>query len=176
VGGSNLKTLYLYRHAKSSWKDPTLADFERPLKGRGRRAAISMAAYMAEHRLMPDIIVCSSAVRTRETLEILRKALGGDIPARIDEILYMASAAELLRQVHHLDDGLASAMLVGHNPGLQDLALRLTGGGKPELRHRMRSKFPTAALAVFTSPGRKWRAVKPGGATLKAFVCPRDFD
>jgi phosphohistidine phosphatase len=176
VGRPNLKTLYLYRHAKSSWKDPTLADFERPLKGRGRRAAKSMAAYMAEHRLVPDIIVCSPAVRTRETLGTLRKTLGGDIPAHIDETLYMASAAELLRQVHHLDDGLASAMLVGHNPGLQDLALRLTGGGKPESRYRMRSKFPTAALAVLTCPGRKWRAIKPDGATLKAFVCPRDFD
>lgn len=172
-----MKTLYLYRHAKSSWKDPTLADTERPLNGRGRRAAKSMAAYMAKHRLVPDIIVCSSARRTRETLGMVRDALlGGDIPTRVDDALYTASAADLLRQVHYLDDGLASAMIVGHNPGLQDLALRLTGGGKPEPRNRMRSKFPTAALAVLTCPGRKWRAMKPDGATLKAFVCPRDLD
>ena len=171
-----MKTLYLYRHAKSSWKDPTLADFERPLNGRGRRAAKSMAVYMAKHRLVPDIIVCSSARRTRETLGMVRDALGGDIPTRVDDALYMASAADLLRQVHHLDDGLASAMIIGHNPGLQDLALRLTGGGKPEPRNRMRSKFPTAALAVLICPGRHWRAMKPDGATLKTFVCPRDLD
>jgi phosphohistidine phosphatase len=135
-----------------------------------------MAAHMAEHRLVPDIILCSSAVRTRETLGMLRDALGGDIPARIDDTLYMASAADLLRQVHHLDDGLASAMLVGHNPGLQDLALRLTGGGEPEPWNQMRSKFPTAALGVLTCPGRQWRAMKPDGATLKNFVCPRDLE
>ena len=171
-----MKTLYLYRHAKSSWKDPTLADFERPLKGRGRRAAKSMAAYMAEHRLVPDIIVCSSAQRTRETLAMLRDALGRDIPASIDDALYMASAADLLRQVQDLDDGLASAMFIGHNPGLHDLALGLTGGGEPEPWNRMRSKFPTAALAVLACPGQRWRAIKPLGATLKAFVCPRDLD
>jgi len=171
-----MKTLYLYRHAKSSWKNPTLEDFERPLKGRGRRAGKSMAAYMAEHRLVPDIIVCSSAIRTRETLGMLRDALDGDIPTRIDDALYMATAADLLRQVHHLDDGLASAMLVGHNPGLQDLALRLTGGGEPEPWNRMRSKFPTAALAVLACPGRQWGAMKPDGATLKAFVCPCDLE
>jgi phosphohistidine phosphatase len=135
-----------------------------------------MAAYMAENRLVPDVIVCSPAVRTRETLKTLRKTLGRDIPTHFDEALYMASAAELLSKVHHLEDGLASAMLVSHNPGLQDLALRLTGGGEPDSRYRMRSKFPTAALAVLACPGRKWRAMKPDAATLKAFVCPRDFD
>ena len=171
-----MKTLYLYRHAKSSWEDPTLEDFERPLKGRGRRAGTSMAAYMAEHRWVPDIILCSSAIRARETLRILRDALGGDIPARIDDALYMASAADLLRQVQRLDDGLASAMLVGHNPGLHDLALELTGGGEPEPWDRMRSKFPTAALAVLACPGRRWRALKTDGATLGDFVRPRDLD
>ena len=135
-----------------------------------------MATYMAEHRLAPDIIVCSSATRTRETLRMLRDALGADIPASIDDALYMASAADLLRQVHLLDDGKASAMLIGHNPGLHDLALRLTGGGEAEPRNRMRSKFPTAALAVLTCPGRNWRAVKTDGATLKIFVCPRDLE
>ena len=171
-----MKTLYLYRHAKSSWKDPTLEDFDRPLNGRGRRAGKSMAAYIAEHSLVPDIIVCSSAQRTQQTLEMLRGTLGGDIPSRIDDALYMASAAQLLREVHHLDDGLASVMLVAHNPGLQDLALRLISRGDPETRNQMRNKFPTAALAVLTCPGRRWSDMKPDGATLKAFVCPRDLD
>ena len=135
-----------------------------------------MATYIAERRLVPDIIVCSSAQRTRETLRVLRDALGKDVPVNIDGALYMASAADLLHQVQGLDDSMASAMLVGHNPGLQDLALRLTGRGKAGSRNRMRSKFPTAALAVLTCPGRRWRAMKPLGATLKAFVCPRDLE
>ncbi len=135
-----------------------------------------MAAYMAEHRLVPDIIVCSPAIRARETLRLHRDALGADIPAKIDDALYMASAAEVLRQVQDLDDSMASAMFIGHNPGLHDLALGLTGAGTPEPRNRMRSKFPTAALAVLTCPGRNWRAMKPDAATLKAFVCPRDLD
>jgi phosphohistidine phosphatase len=135
-----------------------------------------MATYIAERRLVPDIIVCSSAQRTSETLRVLRDALGEDIPANIDDALYMASAADLLHQVQDLDDSMAAAMLVGHNPGLQDLALRLAGRGKAGSRNRMRSKFPTAALAVPTCPGRQWRAMKPLGATLKAFVCSRDLE
>ena len=86
-----------------------MADFKRHRNGWGRQDAKSMAAYMAKHRLVPDIIICSSAKRIRKTLGMVRDDLGRNIPTRVDGALYMAIAADLLRQVHHLDDGFAAA-------------------------------------------------------------------
>ncbi|MCP5368747.1 MAG: histidine phosphatase family protein [Hyphomicrobiales bacterium] len=169
-----MKTLYLLRHAKSSWKDPGLADFDRPLKGRGRRAAKAMAGHMADRGWRPDLILCSAAARTTETLALLDGRLGPRTPRLVDEGLYMAAPARLMEFVNGQDDGAASILMIGHNPGLEQFAVRLTGGAEGDAFTTLRQKFPTAALAVLRFAVGAWRDVGPRGGRLEAFVRPVD--
>src|SRR5579864_6603655 len=122
-----VRTLLLLRHAKSSWSDPGLSDHERPLAPRGQQAAKRVARYVDSHGLHPELVLCSSARRARETLEVLRPALGAGAKVRFDDVLYVADADELLGRVLAVSDHVDSVMLVGHNPGLQDLAISLAG-------------------------------------------------
>jgi phosphohistidine phosphatase len=164
-----VRRLYLLRHAKSSWDDPALADRDRPLAQRGRKASKLIAAHLRDEGVAPDLVLCSPAKRTRQTLK--RTGLdAGDV--RFDDELYAASAGELLAVVNGIDDDVDSAMVIGHNPGVQDLALQLAGSG-PEIS-AMRTKFPTAALATLAFSG-SWRGLAPGGAELVAFVKPKQL-
>jgi phosphohistidine phosphatase len=129
-----MRRLYLLRHAKSSWDDETLADHDRPLSARGRRAADAIGRYLREHGIEPELVLCSSSARTRETLA--RIGLSGEL----ERDLYGASASELLARLRALPPSLESVLLIGHNPGMHDLALALTG--------EPRDKYPTGALAV----------------------------
>lgn len=167
-----MKRLYLLRHAKSSWDDPTLADHDRPLAPRGRRAARAMAEHLRRGGIAPELVLCSGSKRTRQTLTAITPGLweGADVEIRSD--LYAASAAALLEVLCQLPDRVRSVMLIGHNPGLQDLALSLARGG-PELA-RLRSKFPTAALATFELEG-SWRELAPASAELVSFVKPKEL-
>ena len=151
------KRLYLLRHAKSSWKQPELADHERPLAGRGKRAAKAMAAYLGDHDISPDLVLCSTSVRTRATFERIEPALRG-ATVRFEPELYNASAGELRAIVGHLPDAVGSVMLIAHNPGLADLA-------------GLDGKFPTGALAVFKLDG--WSGLDL--LELVSFVKPRDL-
>jgi phosphohistidine phosphatase len=161
-----MKRVYLLRHAKSSWKDPDLADHDRPLAGRGRRAAKAMAGHIRKRGIDPDLVLCSTARRARETLERIEPALGrGGV--RVERELYGASAGELLERVRRLPDDVESVLLIGHNPGMHDLVGRLAGEA-PE-------KFPTAALATLTIAGSKWSELGPGGAELTDLTRPRDL-
>jgi phosphohistidine phosphatase len=164
-----MKQLLLMRHAKSSWDDPGLADLERPLAPRGRRASKLIGEHLRAQRIKPQLVLCSPSRRTRETLE--RIGLD-DSDQRIEDDLYAASAGELLGVITGLADDIDSAMLIGHNPGLQDLALRLAGPGQEVAR--LRRKFPTAALATLEFEGG-WRELAPGSAELVAFVRPKDL-
>jgi len=166
-----MHTLYLLRHAKSSWDDPTLRDEDRPLAPRGRRNAKRMGKHLAELGIEPQLVLCSPAVRTRQTLECVRRAFGSATTVEVDERLYGASRHELLERVRSLPEELATAMLIGHNPGLHDLALALASSG-PELP-RLAEKFPTGALATLTVPG--WRELSAGDGVLAAFVVPREL-
>jgi phosphohistidine phosphatase len=168
-----MRRVYLLRHAKSSWKDGSLADRERPLAGRGRKAARAMAGHLDDEGIRPDLVLCSPARRTRETLERIEDALGDGIEARFEETLYGATDATLLRCLNALPDEVDSVMLIGHNPGLEDLALALASEGA-ELA-RLREKFPTAALATIDLPADRWSAVERGRGELVAFVRPRDL-
>jgi phosphohistidine phosphatase len=165
--------VYLLRHAKSSWKHPELADHDRPLAGRGRRAAAAMAHHMAEHQLVPDLVLCSTALRTRETYEQIEAAVAS-APVRYERHLYGATADDLLERLHALPDQITSVMLIGHNPALQELALQLARSS-PE-RDELNAKFPTAALATLQLASSNWRDLQPGAATLIAYVRPRDLD
>ena len=169
-----MKTLYLLRHAKSSWDDPGLPDHERPLAPRGRRAAKKLAAYIHGTALAPELVLCSSSARTRETLESLRDALG-DPEIRFPPELYAAWDDELLEVVRQVGSDVDSLLVVGHNPGLQRLALLLAGSGDDRLRERLAEKLPTGALVTLTFPVTSWADVRPGSGDLGDYVIPRDL-
>ena len=167
------KTLYLLRHAKSSWEDPTLPDHDRPLAPRGRRAATLIAEHLRRQRSTPRLVLCSSSERTRETLKRISAGLRGGVEVRIEERLYTASVRDLLQRLHEVDARVASVMLIGHYPALQELALSLARTGV-DLR-RLRDKFPTAGLATLAFRGA-WDELAPGAAELIAFVTPRELE
>jgi phosphohistidine phosphatase len=168
-----VKRVYLLRHAKSSWKDRSLADRDRPLAGRGRRAAKAMAGHLEAERIRPDLVLCSPARRTRETLERVERAFGDRVDARLDESLYGASEAELFDLLGALPTDVESVMLIGHNPGIEELALALAseGDGLP----RMREKYPTAALATIDLAADRWSEIERGSGELVAYVRPADL-
>jgi phosphohistidine phosphatase len=166
-------TLHLLRHAKSSWSDPTLSDHQRPLARRGQRDAKRIAKHLVRVGIEPELVLCSTAVRARETLELIRAGLGAAPKVSFEAELYAASSRELLERIHTVPDEVTSLMLIGHNPSLQDLALALSSGG-PELA-RIRAKFPTAALATMTLP-TSWSLVSDADAVLAAYVVPKELD
>lgn len=170
-----MKTLYLLRHAKSSWKTEASEDFDRPLSKRGRAAAKAMGAYLARHDIAPAQVLCSSAKRTRETMERVLKAVGAAMPVRFEKGIYMAEETKLLRRLKRLNDSLGSAMLVGHNPGLERLALLLSGEGGDALRSQLQEKFPSGSLAVIETAVERWADLEPGCGRITAFVRARDL-
>jgi phosphohistidine phosphatase len=172
------RTLLLLRHAKSSWSDPALADFERPLNKRGQKAAPRMGAYLREQGLVPGLVLCSAARRAVETWALAGEALskGGTAPVRTKYLrsLYLAPPSRMLAALRRTPDEAESVLIVGHNPGFEHLALGLAGpGSKPEAQRHMEAKFPTAALAELRFEARRWRDVAPGTGKLVRFVTPK---
>lgn len=167
-------TLSLLRHAKSSWDDLELDDFERPLAKRGISAAPQMGRALRELDAKPDLVLCSTAVRTRATLALVLLELGPPPPeVSYDDGLYLASPAAMLTRIRKADDRFPHVMLVGHNPGTHALALELTGVAKREDMAELAAKFPTAGLAIITFDVDRWRDVKSGTGQLKLFMTPR---
>jgi len=168
-------TLYLLRHAKSSWDDPGLADEERPLAPRGERAARRMAQHIREAGIRPALVLCSPARRTRQTLEAVAGSFGKHVEVLVEDGLYGAGAWELTARLRRVPTELPSVMVVGHNPGLQELALGLAGGGGEEALASLRAKFPTAALATLLLPEGGWESLARGGAEIVSLVLPRSL-
>jgi phosphohistidine phosphatase len=167
------RRLYLLRHAKSSWKDERLADHDRPLAGRGRRAAKAIGRHLREQRVDPELVLCSTARRARETLEGLEPSLGrGAI--HVEPGLYGAGSAELLARLHEIAASIRSVMVIGHNPGLEQLALLLARYGSKV--HELEAKFPTGALATLAFRGPGWAALDYGKTELIEFIRPRDLE
>ena len=164
--------LLLLRHAKSSWDQPDLADHDRPLAPHGRRAAIALGEHLRGLAEPPELVVCSSAARTVETLQLIRPELPASTSVSVDAALYDADTDELLRRVRQLPATVTCAMLIGHNPGIGDLAVLLAGRGDRTVRAAMAAKFPTAALARLAFD-RPWSDVDPGAATLEEYWTPR---
>jgi phosphohistidine phosphatase len=167
-----MRSLYLLRHAKSSWDDPAPSDHDRPLAPRGRRAAELIASHLRREGIVPALVLCSSAVRARETLEGIKPALGDRVEVRVERGLYGVPQRELLDRLHAVPDTVDSVMLVGHNPSVQDLALTLCRQS-PALEE-LELKYPTGALATLVFEGA-WRDLEPGAAELHAFVRPKDL-
>ena len=171
-----MKTLILLRHAKSGWDDPGLRDFDRTLNAKGQRAAALVGRNMRAMGLAFDHVVASPAVRVVETIDHAGRGYGGDLAPEYDRRLYLAAPTTLLDTVHALSDAVGSALIVGHNPGLEDLVLTLVAPGDGQLRGDVEAKFPTASVAVLTFAADRWADVAAGGATLTHFVRPRDLD
>ena len=169
-----MKRLWLLRHAKSSWDQPGLPDADRPLAPRGRSAAELLAAHLAAAEVRPTVVLCSSSLRTRETLAAILPALGDALEIRIEQALYGAGAAQLLDRLRQVSNKASSAMLIAHNPGTQDLALALAVGG-PALAG-LREKFPTGALATLEVDAERWRDLDHGTATATILVTPRSLE
>jgi phosphohistidine phosphatase len=169
-----MRRLLLLRHAKAT-PHAARSDYERALVERGRRDAAHIAAFLAESGMIPDLVVFSGALRTRETAAIVLKAWPQRIEARAEPSLYDATRAGVQAIVRALPDTAPSVLLIGHNPGLADLANALVGGGATSDIARMAGKFPTAGLAALEFDFNRWRDVAPGSARLARFVTPDDL-
>jgi phosphohistidine phosphatase len=168
------KTVLLLRHAKSSRDDPEMADFDRPLTGRGRRDAPRMGEWMKEAGLKPDLVLCSDARRARETWAGLAETLRCAAPVLFERGLYMASARALCRRLQRLPGTIGSVLVIGHNPGLEEAAEALADGAGEALE-RLRRKYPTAALARLEFDLSDWARLEPGTGRLSHFTTPGEL-
>ncbi len=168
-----MRTLYLLRHAKSDWSDPDLADFDRPLSPRGRRAAPAVAGWMTAAGHVPEFVACSTARRAAQTWSLAARTLDRAPAAEMRDDLYLATAERLLSLARGFSDRCASAMIVGHNPGLHDLARALAGDGPAGLLSELSAAYPTGALAGIAFEAAAWPHIAPGGGRLICFVRPR---
>jgi phosphohistidine phosphatase len=168
------RVLHLLRHAKSSWRDAGLEDRDRPLNARGHHAGQLVAALLAREPV-PDLVLCSSALRTRETFEHLARAYGRTPVVSIEDRLYLATARDLLERIEAVENDVGTLLVIGHNPGLHELAAALARHGPRAERARLAAKFPTAALASFRVAG-SWHALSHAPIALVSYVVPSDLD
>jgi len=171
-----MKTVLLLRHAKSSWDQPHLEDFERPLAARGRKAAPRIGRYLAREDLIPDRVLCSAAVRAVETWELVSEALATPVPTEFLDEIYHAAPGDLLDLIRALPQAEESVLLVGHNPTFEILASRLAGSGEEEALRALAAKYPTAALAVLDFRVRKWAELGAGLGHLRGFIRPKELE
>jgi phosphohistidine phosphatase len=173
VHHADVRTLYLLRHLKSSWDEPGLADHERPLAPRGRRAGKQLARHMRKQRVAPELVLCSSSTRTRQTFDAVKEALG-DPEVRFLPELYAASQATLLAAARAVEPKTRSVLLIAHNPGLEELAVGLAARGDENALQRLGEKFPTGAFATLVFTGC-WAELESSAGELLDFVVPREL-
>lgn len=170
-----MKSLTLLRHAKSDWEDEVQRDFDRPLNPRGRKAALLVGREMRRHHLRFDRIIASPAVRVVETLADIADGYGAPIAPAYDQYLYLAPASLLLDRVRATHDSTATLLVVGHNPGIEELALLLTEA-EDRCHQDIAVKYPTASLVEIHLPVDRWADVGKGVGTIARFIRPRDLD
>lgn len=172
-----MKTLGLFRHAKSDWNDARLRDFDRPLNKRGRYGAGLMGLHIRDHGPPWQRIIASPAVRVTQTVDLASEAAGGVPPVNWDRRIYLASSPTLMDLLREVDGDPASILMIGHNPGLEDLIFDLVpDDGSSPLRDEVEEKFPTAAYAVLELAIDRWRDIDDGCARLVHLKRPRDLD
>ena len=171
-----MRRLMLLRHAKSDWTDVAGGDHTRTLAARGRENAPRIGTYMARHALVPDRVICSTARRARETWDLVTAAFTDAPPVTYEERLYDASADRILAVIREAAPDSHSLLIIGHNPGLRDLAERVIAAGDVETRQRLLEKFPTAGLAVVDFPIDVWSKLHPRSGRLDRFVMPRALE
>jgi phosphohistidine phosphatase len=168
-----MRRLMLLRHAKSDWSEPGLSDHDRPLNRRGQETAPKIGAYMARHGLVPERVLCSTALRARETWEEVATEFKNHPLTVFEDRLYNARTDAILALVRDTRDRIASLLLVGHNPGLQELAGLLIASGDLTHREKLREKLPTAGLVIIDFAVDEWAKVHPRAGRLERFVAPR---
>jgi phosphohistidine phosphatase len=161
-----MKTLMLLRHAKSDWDDASLRDFDRPLAARGSRDAPRIGKALRKRGPLPDLIVSSPAARAKATIEAVIKAAKLNLEIRFDEAVYGASSPDLMKLIRRLPNGNSCVLLVGHNPGFEDLVGRLSGSHE---------RMPTAALAFIEFQIDHWEDVNDGEGKLAGLLTPRQL-
>lgn len=170
-----MKRLGLLRHAKSSWDEPGLPDFDRPLNRRGEKAARRMGEELRRRRIAFDRVLASPARRVAETLAWFQKGYGPLAEPRFDRAIYAAESPALLDAVRCADDAAGSLLLVGHNPGLAEFATLLAAEDDPAFGP-VAAHFPTAAFVALDLPAERWEEVEPGSARIALFLKPRDLE
>ena len=171
-----MKRLAILRHAKSSWDDPGLDDFNRPLNDRGWKSARRIGRELKKRGMKFDLVLSSTAARTRETIDGLQEHFDFGAPVRFEPELYLASEATLLETVRALDEKVKAPLIVGHNPGLESLVTDLSRDDDEGLRRRVAGKFPTGALAILELPAHLWSKVEPGEGEIVELILPRELD
>jgi len=169
-----LKTFYILRHAKAEPSNSTIEDIDRNLAVRGREACETVGKYMKAKQYAPEFVLCSSANRTRETFELVMKAARLTPAHEFAKSIYMATADEILHQLHAADDNFKSLMVVGHNPGMHHLALIMAQPMSSSLHATLELKYPTAALTVLRFADHYWKDILPGSGELLDFMTPAD--
>lgn len=167
--------LLVLRHAKSEKAEPGMPDRDRPLNARGQRDAATIGAYIARHRLAPDLALVSTAQRTHETWERVAAALSMPPAPIYEERLYNAGGNAILAVIRQIDGIARTLLVIGHNPGLHDLARTLIASGDVEWRERLNEGLPTAGLAVIDFAVENWRKLHAHGGRLERFVTPRSL-
>jgi phosphohistidine phosphatase len=162
--------LILTRHAKSSWDDPTMPDRDRPLNARGRGAAADLGAWLASRGYVPDEVLCSDAVRTRETWEGIAPALPGAPTVTLKPTLYHAGPDVMLAVLRHANG--RTVMMLGHNPGIAELAARLVA--RPP-QHEGFAHYPTGATLVASFEAEDWADIGFGQGAVRDFIVPREI-
>jgi phosphohistidine phosphatase SixA/8-oxo-dGTP pyrophosphatase MutT (NUDIX family) len=169
------RLIYLFRHAKSIQGVGDLEDFDRPLASRGELDCTIMARYVALADISPDLVLCSAALRARQTVQRSMPSLGDQAVVEYDRSLYLAEPAAIQEQLWRTATDVSSVMVVGHNPGIQSLAIRLTGSGDEVASVRLKKKFPAGAIAILVFRGRSWNELDTGRCELHSLVRPRDI-
>lgn len=168
-------TLTLFRHAKSSWELNGVDDRDRPLNARGAAAAPMMGTFLRKEGLIPDLVLCSGAVRTRQTVDLAFADWEPAPKIKYEGALYLADPFDILARVRKTPRTISHLMVVGHNPGLQILAIELVGNGDPDQISALSAKLPTAGVVVMTFDVKSWRDVGPGKGQLVCFATPKSL-
>ena len=169
-----MKTLAVLRHAKSSWDDSSLADFDRPLNGRGRKAATRVGREVKRRKF--DYVLASPARRVRETLERFAEGYDKDLPITFEQRIYESSTTTLFELVNQIPDDAKSALLVGHNPTLENFVPAISRDDRKGLRNKAGGKFPTSALAIIELDVDRWSDVGPASGEIVDLILPRELD
>lgn len=170
-----MRRLLLLRHAKSDWPDG-VSDPDRPLSERGIRDAPRLGAYMAAERLLPDLALISPARRTRDTWDLVAGEFQTPHPARIESLLYAASAGAILDIIRAIPASIDTLLVIGHNPGLEGLARSFAISGDADAIRRIAKKYPTAGLSVIELPVNDWKDAAPPAGRLESFVTPKSLE
>jgi phosphohistidine phosphatase len=168
-----MRRLLLLRHAKAEPSRPDKQDHDRVLAERGRADAAKLGTYLARHAFKPDHVLVSTSARTRETWALMVEAFARAPSVRFEEHIYNATTQAILKAVHDTEPAARTLLVIGHNPGLQELAANLVASGDIDARQRLGAEFPTAALAAISFAVDDWRGVHPRGGRLEHFVTPK---